>query len=404
MFKTTITPRGGRVKSAVPRRPDVLPLLPRSCQVLWDLLASRPLEATTLRALAYAARLSLAQVHRALRRLEQAGLLRWERSPGRGHRSRIVLLWPSEVIPSPKGAIRPPASPQRQNPNVSSPPPSPPPTSKANSPTGGAPQPAPLSSRALAWALAQVRNALLARPAVEPARRAAILAALGPAVHRALRKGKVRTPGELADLVAWILRRLEERRGLGLDLGATRRWAEWCVREGLRRLAEERAEREASERFLAEFLREAEEARRAWQDPAAAEAAYRLWRRHLRPQGGPALRPSRDKKPHPSPRLLGETSLQGGLSSGRRALPVPGAAEDDAYWQGVLARLAKVTGHPLRPSQPRRSAREAPEPPLHPAQKPTGGSPFGARRGRASPLGPKRGQGPRPGLAGPRLP
>ncbi|MEN3010778.1 MAG: hypothetical protein ABDI20_07440, partial [Candidatus Bipolaricaulaceae bacterium] len=113
--------------------------------------------------------------------------------------------------------------------------------------------------------MGELREDLRARPSISPARRATVLGALGPAVHRALRKGQVHTRAELARLVDWILARPDERRGLGEDLGATRRWAEWCVREGLKRLAEERAEREASEQFLREFWREAEEARRAWQ-------------------------------------------------------------------------------------------------------------------------------------------
>jgi RNA chaperone Hfq len=114
--------------------------------------------------------------------------------------------------------------------------------------------------------MAQLRNDLLSRPSISPARRAAILAALGPAVHRALRKGKVWTRGELSRLVGFLLARLEERRGLGLDLPATRRWAEWAVREALRQIEEERERREAEEEFIRKLLREREEARRAWEE------------------------------------------------------------------------------------------------------------------------------------------
>ncbi|MEM1672724.1 MAG: hypothetical protein QXT86_11810, partial [Archaeoglobaceae archaeon] len=115
--------------------------------------------------------------------------------------------------------------------------------------------------------MARVREDLRERPSISPKRRAVILEALGPAVHRAIKKGRVRTRAELGELVGFIRARLEERRGLGEDLGATRRWAEWCVREGLRRVEEGRAAREAAARFLAEEARARAEARRAWVDP-----------------------------------------------------------------------------------------------------------------------------------------
>lgn len=119
-------------------------------------------------------------------------------------------------------------------------------------------------SRALRWAMARVREDLRERPSISPKRRAVILGALGPAVHRAIQKGRVRTRAELGELVGFIRARLEERRGLGEDLGATRRWAEWCVREGLRRVEEGRAAREAAAQFLVEEARARAEARRAW--------------------------------------------------------------------------------------------------------------------------------------------
>jgi len=114
--------------------------------------------------------------------------------------------------------------------------------------------------------MAQLRNDLLGRPSISPARRAVILSALGPAVHRAQRSGRVRTRGELARLVGFLLARLEERRGLGEDLPATRRWAEWAVREGLRVIEEQRERWQATEKFVRELMREAEEARQAWEE------------------------------------------------------------------------------------------------------------------------------------------
>jgi DNA-binding MarR family transcriptional regulator len=221
---------------------------------------------TSLRELAKDARLSPCQVHRALRRLEGAHLIRWEREPGRGKKSRITLLW-RRVIHSPEEQQGEETASEQENRNVSShardtlsP------SEKKRKSHSGCASDLPLGSQALAWAMAQLRNNLLARPSISPARRAAILAALGPAVHRALRKGKVRTRGELSRLVGFLLARLEERRGLGLDLPATRRWAEWAVREGLRAVEEQRERWQATEKFVRELLREAEEARRAWEE------------------------------------------------------------------------------------------------------------------------------------------
>jgi len=222
---------------------------------------------TSLRELAKDARLSPCQVHRALRRLEGAHLIRWEREPGRGKKSRITLLWRHRVIHSPEEQQGGEAASQQENRNVSShardtlcP------SEKKKKSHSGCASDLPLGSQALAWAMAQLRNDLLARPSISPARRAAILAALGPAVHRALRKGRVQTRGELARLVGFLLARLEERRGLGEDLPATRRWAEWAVREGLRAVEEQRERWQATEKFVRELMREAEEARRAWEE------------------------------------------------------------------------------------------------------------------------------------------
>jgi len=263
-----VPPKTGTVKSSVSYRPDVLLRLPRSCNKVWDLLQleGRVTIVTSLRELAKDARLSPCQVHRALRRLEGAHLIRWEREPGRGKKSRITLLW-RQVIHSPDEQQGSEAASQQENRNVSShardtlfP------SEKKRKSHSGCAFDLPLGSRALFWAMAQLRNGLVARPSISPARRAAILGALGPAVHRALRKGGVRTRGELSRLVGFLEARLEERRGLGLDLPATRRWAEWAVREALRQIEEERERREAEEEFIRKLLREREEARRAWDE------------------------------------------------------------------------------------------------------------------------------------------
>ena len=252
--------------------------MPRSCNLLFDLLSVRgrdgPVEAGLVE-LARATRLSLAQVHRALKRLEGARLITWTRARGRGGRSRITLRW---VIHRPEGSDGKKRRPELDGAKFSSHARDTLSSSGKNkrSPTGRWAGDLPLGDRALAWAMAQVREDLRGRPSIDPQRRAVVTAALGPAVHRALRRGEVRTRRELRELVAFILARIDERRGLGEDLAATRRWAEWAVRGGLRRVAETRAEREASRRFIAELRRDAEEARRAWADPTMAAQVRRM--------------------------------------------------------------------------------------------------------------------------------
>jgi hypothetical protein len=198
-------------------------------------------------------------VRRALRRLEAVRLIRREGGGGRGRKARIFLLW--KRFPQEKGL------PVRSNVSFGYP-------ENERNPSGGAPFAStylrqakePVSESAHFWALGEIRRFLLGRPAIEPGRRAAIMACLGPAVYRAVRKGRIKTFAELETLVGIIERRLEERRGLGLDLPATRRWAEWAVREALRQIEEERERREAEEEFIRKLLREREEARRAWEE------------------------------------------------------------------------------------------------------------------------------------------
>ena len=267
-----ITPGKGLVKSAVTARPDVLQRMPRSCNLVFDLLSilTKNGSATiSLRDLASEARLSPEAVRRALGRLEATGLITWTRAPGRGHRSVIALRWKttteteqSQVIHRPKASAEEKARPSQQNRNVYSPE-TPQSKTKKKSLSGYA-QNLPLGSRAVFWAMGQLRNNLLARPAIDGSRRAVIMACLGPAVFRAVKRGRVRTRGELARLVSLLEAKLEERRGLGLDLAATRRWAEWAVREGLKAIEEERERISVGEKLIAEILREAEEARLAW--------------------------------------------------------------------------------------------------------------------------------------------
>jgi len=243
--------------------PRVLRDMPRSCAVLFDILLEKaqdgPLEISVLE-LCQISGFTKLTVRRALRRLEAVRLIRREGGGrGRGQKTRIRLLWKRF---SPEKGL-----PTRSSVSLGYP-------ENERNPSGEAPlayahlrQAQMLVSEAAHfWALGEIRRFLLSRPAIEPSRRAVIMACLGPAVYRAIQKGRIKTGSELEMLVGILEGRLEERRGLGLDLAATRRWAEWAVREALKAIEEERERREASERLIQELLREREEARKAWQE------------------------------------------------------------------------------------------------------------------------------------------
>jgi len=244
-------------------RPRVLGDMPRSCSVLFDILLEKAHDGLLEIPLLELCRLSgftKLTVRRALRRLEAVRLIRREGGGrGRGRKTRIRLLWKRF---SPEKGL-----PTRSNVSLGYP-------ENGRNPSGGAPEVSAhlpktgtaLSERAHFWALGEIRRSLLSRPAIEPGRRAVIMACLGPAVYRAIRKGRVKTRSELEMLVGILEGRLEERRGLGLDIAATRRWAEWAVREALRQIEEERERLEASERLIRELLREREEVQRAWRE------------------------------------------------------------------------------------------------------------------------------------------
>jgi len=90
------------------RRPDVLRRMPLSCNVVFDVLrslAGGEAVEVSLRELAEVTHYSTRQVRRALKRLEAAHLIRWETfGPGRGRRSILQVLWRSPSFPHLKGA------------------------------------------------------------------------------------------------------------------------------------------------------------------------------------------------------------------------------------------------------------------------------------------------------------
>jgi hypothetical protein len=97
--------------------------------------------------------------------------------------------------------------------------------------------------------------------------------------------------------VGILERGLRSGAGWALDLPATRRWAEWAVREALRQIEEERERREAEEEFIRKLLREREEARRAWEEllergktSPAVFGRDNLWAMSLSPEEREKLR------------------------------------------------------------------------------------------------------------------
>lgn len=233
-----------------------------SVEVVYKVLSARGDGRYTVREIAQLAGYSVGQTHRALRTLAAQGRITWKRAPKLGSQISIARKFNCGLNVHPQ-------TPRGE---------------KEFSLTGPRAARAyarfmagQLGSKALPWALAQVRNDLRERPSISPARRAVILGALGPAVHRAIARGHVRTRQDLKTVVSFILARLDERKGLGQDYPATRRWAEWCVREALRALEEDRRREEETKTFLSQLRAEAEEARRAWQDPVAqAQVAQAL--------------------------------------------------------------------------------------------------------------------------------
>ena len=85
------------------RRPDVLGRMPRSCNVVWDVLRVFSMgEAIELsiRDLAEMCRLSYTQTYRALRRLQGANLIEWRKpGSGRGHPSAFEVRWTPPSFP-----------------------------------------------------------------------------------------------------------------------------------------------------------------------------------------------------------------------------------------------------------------------------------------------------------------
>jgi len=312
--KRTLTPSQRDTHDGYPRRPDVLSKMPRSCNVIFDVLRTYAMgEAVELsiRELAEMCRLSHRQVRRALARLHGAHLIRWQRNgPGRGRCSIIEALWKNPAE-RPRnrlqrlGDISSPSHLSRKAREATS-------AGAASLPTAGskltddrgsfpqkkgAPQkprsealfepPSPytqgfktfshsdsrlqLTNRAHRWAMARLRETVRACPVLWP-RRNWLLEAMGLALWRAIARGEVGTPEELAQVVRRLRAALwgEELPQAARTLHA---WAGWKVREILRDLGWEKEASNTTEELLARIRREREEAKRAWREVSNEKVA-----------------------------------------------------------------------------------------------------------------------------------
>ena len=112
--------------------------------------------------------------------------------------------------------------------------------------------------------MARLREAVRACPVPWP-RRNRLLGAMGLALWRAIARGEVRTPEELAQLVR-RLRAALWGEGLPQEARTLHAWAGWKVREILRDLGWEKKAFAATEDLLARISHEREEAKRAWRE------------------------------------------------------------------------------------------------------------------------------------------
>lgn len=235
----------------------------------------------TVRELAEASGVSVRAVFLALRRLAAMNLITFRTERGCGGGTYVRVNWHKiPAPPPPEDPVEWPTYPYatkwvvscyKARRNVYPQTPSDKKERKEKSLTGApatvvavAPQALPLGSKGVFWACGRVRRRLV-ELGVDGGRRAEILAALGPALYRALRREDVVARGELTFVVNRVLDllELEDRyRRLGWDAGKTRRWAEWAVREALkaaRGLPYLREAREVAMRVRPWRLRKAEE-------------------------------------------------------------------------------------------------------------------------------------------------
>jgi hypothetical protein len=235
-------------------RPDVLSKMPRSCNLLFDLLRSagdpRGQAAVSVRYLSEVSHLSSRTVRRALRRLTGAHLIALL-SVGRGTRaSTWQLCWRSPLctFPHARGALAPIRSKPRD--------------SKAFSPKGTEDRPeGQPGQRALRWAAVQVRRELASGFTANPTKSRAIVTGVQAALWRVLEGGRVRPGPQLGRVVRGVLCRLHGAHERGPAARPWSAWAGWAVRLAVDEDCQDRTERVTTERLIAAIRRDRGEAR-----------------------------------------------------------------------------------------------------------------------------------------------
>lgn len=236
-------------------RPDVLSKLPRSCNLLFDLMRAAidpsGLVTVSIRELGQLARLSHTQARRALRRLQGAHLIEMV-DPGSGpHPATWKVLWRSYggSFPQVSGTLAPIRNRTRDLRDFS----------PKGTPSPVDQQPTP-SKRALAWAMAVVRKELSSYP-IDTARKRLICTSVGSSLWQRMNRGEVHAGPELgavvSDLIAW----LRDARGIGEGLRSWCSWAGWAVRGVLEDRRRAETERIASERLIEQIRQEREDAK-----------------------------------------------------------------------------------------------------------------------------------------------
>ena len=238
-------------------RPDVLSKMPRSCNLVFDVLRSmineRGQATASIRYLAQVTGLGTTAVWRALRRLRGAHLIALAADSGGNQAQVWQLRWRSPLASFPQICV--PLAPIRSNTR----------DLKAFSPNGTnrRPETNRPSRRALAWAMAQIR-AELAEYEITTARKRMILTGIGAAVWKAMQKGALKAGRGLAVFVHDLILRLREARGIGNAVRSWCSWAGWAVCNVLNERAARARELAATERLVEEIEHERDEARRGF--------------------------------------------------------------------------------------------------------------------------------------------
>jgi len=269
LARTTIAPRGAFVKSnplgerrktqtgsgKFPScRPDVLSKMPRSCNIVFDVLRAeinpQGQAAISVRHLAHVTRLSPQTVSRALRRLRGANLITVA-ADAQGSRSRTwQLRWRVFGGSFPQFCVTPGHI--RNYPEKKD-------LSPNGTPSSVVKRPEP-SRRALAWAITQVRAALSDYSTTQQ-RKKLICNGIATSLWHSMCHGRVHAGAELGCVVRDLHRYLSDARGIGDGQRCWCSWAGWAIGSILEEFQAAKASRQASDRLVTTIRREKQEAK-----------------------------------------------------------------------------------------------------------------------------------------------